>query len=501
MLLRKVSLQLWLLALVVGSGCRAEGARDPFEVEDKAEGLRCPEDPGLREAPEAYRYLEQDLFVDLPPTHRPLYIVGDVQGGAQAWMAAMIAAGLTEVRDLDAGGQLLSPVEALLQGDLDQRRMQRLRIRWTGKDALVVQVGDLIHGGRYQANTTDNLGVLRYALALEEAIAEAGTEGKLVLLIGNHDYAFLTSPQEKSFPQLRDLFAQGERSRLDDDVARLIDAAGGLEGEAEARVQRGLCRGLFPNASFFGRRLRSLALALRVNRVFVSHTGFIGVPELSDEGRCSSPNSATSPLDAYVARGAAALSGLPRPDPFLVDHLPPSPAHDPLRPQRADRGGVLGEANWWERPSWPSPAARSGPENERFSWAEYFEALGAEAIVFGHSSRPFSDKDWEKTRALSYAPSQGNSSSDTYRLYKTDVSLYDRKRQLLQQGASWNSEADWILRCVDWVAAAEPNRSPSEAANLSPGEQESSLRCPAFERMTIDAQGQAHWQPVEAFRP
>ena len=393
-----------------------------------------------------------------------LYIIGDLQGAVQPWMASLIAAGLIEV---DYEGYPISARQALrLKTPIP---IEALDIRWARKQgkALLVQMGDLIHGdhdalgdaaspaaaslmpaGRW---TVDNVGIVAFAEKLEKVAREAGSES--IVLMGNHDYAFLTQPQLKPFTT----FAEGRGPH-----------AFGAEQ---------ICSTLFGGKAELATFLRRLPVALRVNDVFLSHTGYTGI---LDRGEVCAPQ-AGGDLNDFGAYVQQSLKRLPDVATELIDHNP-----NARRFPESLVGGVLTEAFWWRREA-SSPARRGlralfGTPG----WLErYFRELRVHHIVMGHVSKPFSRKESEERIICGKQVAGGE--KDRYTVYKSDVRYVRWQEQ---------TPTHWMLACTQWsrnlTFFGRPQCLEFQRMKLVDPQGE-----PAALREAGDTELQAFWEKVE----
>lgn len=102
-------------------------------------------------------------IVELEPGARTLFALSDVHGGYDRLAALLAATGLAKPSPSSAGA-----------------------ITWTGADAILVVVGDLIDKGPQPIEVIDAL------RALEISAAAAG--GRVIVLLGNHEAEFFVNP-------------------------------------------------------------------------------------------------------------------------------------------------------------------------------------------------------------------------------------------------------------------------------------------------------------------
>jgi hypothetical protein len=133
----------------------------------------------------------------------------------------------------DAHG-MYKPLKALLLGNRVINRKQQ----WTAGRTLLIVVGDSIDKG------PDSLDILDLWISLAPQAEKAG--GKLLVLLGNHEAAFLAAPEDDAKAEA--LYDEMKKKNIP--VREVSDPS-------------------FPK----GRFLRSLPLAAKVGRWFFSHSG------------------------------------------------------------------------------------------------------------------------------------------------------------------------------------------------------------------------------------
>ncbi len=159
-------------------------------------------------------YTKHPSFVDIQNFSGKLFVVGDVHGSLNEVSALLQAAGL-------AGGTTEAPT-------------------WEGGNAILVSVGDLIDKNDASVTT------LLYLMNLQAAAFKKG--GRVIVLPGNHEVAFLQNPHNNKAAALRN-----HASALGMQVLRDVHSP----------------------FSLIGRWLWSLPMATRVGQVFISHTGYM----------------------------------------------------------------------------------------------------------------------------------------------------------------------------------------------------------------------------------
>ena len=150
---------------------------------------------------------------DLQGFTEPVYFLGDIHGEIRKIQPLLQAAGL----DL---GTLEKPV-------------------WGGKKALFVIVGDVINKGPHSLES------IKYLMKLEKVALENG--GRVIVLAGNHEISFLVNPISDKTVQFRTEMAN-----------QLLSFCDTVNNPATPE----------------GRWLRDRPAALKINGIFVSHSGF-----------------------------------------------------------------------------------------------------------------------------------------------------------------------------------------------------------------------------------
>lgn len=230
---------------------------------------------------------------------------------------------------------------------------------WSGGDAVLVQLGDLINRGSSSRATMDRILRLRV-----EARAQGGD---VIWLLGNHEVmtalgheAYVTADEYLEFAEVAEIDAYLEqRSRRVQTVLappktpRRVAPIGGLmkAWEEEHAPGQERFRDAMSSSGIYGRHLRALPAAIRVGSVLCVHGGL-------------SPRWAAEGLEGVAARVASVWAD----DPPAYHSLEPGA---PLR----DPDGPI-----WHRAYCLSDAAEVGSELK-----EVLAATGTEVMVVGHT--------------------------------------------------------------------------------------------------------------------
>lgn len=383
-------------------GCAPEGAApndSAFHVEKLVPPAQCPTAGYVG-------YLATDPVPVIPhPIGGRLYVTGDLQGAPHPWIASLIAANLIKVTDRCSREQIsardvlerYSPSERLPVGEWD--------VAWQGGPDIVVQIGDLVHGGPVGKGGVNSVGAVKFANKLRAALRTKG--GALFAIMGNHDYGLLTSPL--GFPYL----ALGTEAKSD------------------------FCAEFFGHRTEVGGFVRRMVIALRVGRVLLSHTGLIGDADLTRAGnpslagyedRDAFRQNNFRPLDVIGFRRVvrAALGKLHHPSKELFGILKHHPWRGAVVPDVVNTPYTM-PRDWMTR--------MAGPLQR------YFDRIGVKDIVVGHSSTVSGDNP---TRRVMYRRIL-SAGGDTYSFVKTDTQL-----ALYHQRALGKGPKDWMLRCARW---------------------------------------------------
>lgn len=143
----------------------------------------------------------------------PVYFIGDIHGEILKIHPLIKAAGLDS-------GPLEKPI-------------------WKGKKAIFVVVGDFINKGPNSSET------IKYLMKLERTAEKNG--GRVIVLAGNHEISFLMDPFTEKTEAFRNEMAHSFLN---------------------------FCNSVYDSKTAEGRWLRDRPAALRINGIFVSHSGF-----------------------------------------------------------------------------------------------------------------------------------------------------------------------------------------------------------------------------------
>lgn len=194
-----------LAALAVLSAACTSNPPKPTPAGEPASA--CPETSFARD------WARDPAVVELPESPGALYAVGDVHGM------------LAELRELLARAGLV-------------REGPDGAFEWTGGNAVLVQIGDLVNKGPH------SLAAIEFAIALEQKARAQG--GRAVFLAGNHEIGFLAkAPQPWYAPVAEEARARG----LD------------------------VCDGVHSAQTVFGTWLRTRPAAAVVGGLYLSHSG------------------------------------------------------------------------------------------------------------------------------------------------------------------------------------------------------------------------------------
>lgn len=149
----------------------------------------------------------------LPDFHGTLYVVGDVHGEHKKLFNLLKAAGL-------------------VRGTPDD-------FRWSGGDAVLVQLGDMIDKGNHALPAID------LVRSLEEVSQRDG--GRVIVVAGNHEMGFLADPYAKKSADFRNEIDQAGLSLMHD---------------------------VYGPDSKYGAWFRSRPAAALINGIFLSHSGW-----------------------------------------------------------------------------------------------------------------------------------------------------------------------------------------------------------------------------------
>ncbi len=151
--------------------------------------------------------------IEIQGVTEPVYFIGDIHGEILKIQPLIKAAGLDS-------GTVEKPI-------------------WSGKKAIFVVVGDFINKG------PNSLQTIKYLMKLEHAAEKNG--GRVIALAGNHEISFLINP-----------FAEKTETFRNEMTHSFLD----------------VCNSVYDPKTAEGRWLRDRPAALKVNGIFVSHSGF-----------------------------------------------------------------------------------------------------------------------------------------------------------------------------------------------------------------------------------
>lgn len=162
-------------------------------------------------------WLKHPALIELDDFTGSLFVLGDVHGAYDDVVLLLAKAGLAKVT-----GSEDAPV-----------------VEWTGDAAVLVQVGDLIDKG------PKSLPTINLFRSLETAAAASG--GRVIVLAGNHELAFLDDPL-------------GKKARV-------------LHQELEFNLNK-ICSEVYSPSSAPGAWLRQRPAAAIVDGIYLSHSGW-----------------------------------------------------------------------------------------------------------------------------------------------------------------------------------------------------------------------------------
>ena len=454
------ALRLLLACSLSAGGCEAEAAGGAKPSREKLDGpLAC----GIESSRQ--RYLNPQTTYRFAG-ETTLVVQGDIQGDPGALLAPLVAAKLLRLRPLatapsaaqgEAVGNAEAPPESgaeIEAGALLAMQtpfpIENWSFEWLEGNTTYVQIGDLIHGSDETKGGSDDVGVVHASIALRNAIQ--ARSGNHLSILGNHEASFFPVPQLKLFPALRQRYGD-----------------------------EGVCDKLFPNDTTFGGFLRSAYGVVLINRVALTHTGYVG-DALYDphEGPCASAQAEGELWARYSERLEKSLALLPNRDGFLIHDMALGRIGDdgkPIEGSKAAGSGVLVEAYWWNtRTEW-TPLGQPSTQARQGNWLpHYFASLGVDDIVFGHNAKPFAKKKDEIPQIVGRYIEEPPAGLRSRALYKVDVRASRRASMMPRH---------WLLRCATWIEHA-------------PGQ---GLSCTGFERFRWEplndpSASSAGWEPV-----
>ncbi len=168
---------------------------------------------------------------------------GSGVSGAQSFAHVYTASTYTTLFAMsDVHGHLAELTTLLQKGSLISAATPPSNVVWTGGDATLVIVGDMIDKG------PASLEVLAFAMALQAAAKNGG--GDVVVLLGNHEAEFLGTPMSSKFTG---------PDTIDDELGKLKPAISPITFASGADLR--------------GAWLRTLPVAAKVDGWFFSHAG------------------------------------------------------------------------------------------------------------------------------------------------------------------------------------------------------------------------------------
>ena len=289
---------------------------------------------------------------------KTLFVVSDIHGHFQEFFRLLEKASLIKVKD---------PKEKIKPSNFE----------WIGGNSVLVLAGDLINKGQ------DSLRTIKFAQNLEREAESKG--GKAIFLAGNHELGFVSNP----FFEKYDPFLEELKSAWENEGVELCGT----------RTD--------PQKESFSQWLLNRPLAAKVDKIFISHSGW----------------TQNKTLDELKTGYEAFFAKFDRDDAFLCG----------TGPKETDNLGVMNGNEWWGK--------------KGVSFFESAKILGVKQIVFGHDPKAF-DKDGELAGVFNQ--------DGEHALIKVDAGLGDSSSEGgIARCQSWSSEG-W---CHRWEGLVLPSGS------------------------------------------